>query len=181
MCSSQLDCLYRVLLVLKTDFSHSQPEVCRLYLHTEYSNNKRGEVTDGEVTDGEVGNELTQSNSANLDDLTCHRGLTHLRSVKIRRVKLIIAAGSTGRTVLRVYSEWRLIGCYELLDKLKVKLEGTVELSGEDVRVSVCLSAYECVFLPDSLAARINTTDVKTISADYESAPAPEGNRKCLR
>lgn len=176
MCSSQLDCLYRVLLVLKTDFSHSQPEVCRLYLHTEYSNNKRGEVTDGEVV-----NELTQSNSANLDDLTCHRGLTHLRSVKIRRVKLIIAAGSTGRTVLRVYSEWRLIGCYELLDKLKVKLEGTVELSGEDVRVSVCLSAYECVFLPDSLAARINTTDVKTISADYESAPAPEGNRKCLR
>lgn len=176
MCSSQLDCLYCVLLVLKTDFSHSQPEVCRLYLHTEYSNNKRGEVTDGEVV-----NELTQSNSANLDDLTCHRGLTHLRSVKIRRVKLIIAAGSTGRTVLRVYSEWRLIGCYELLDKLKVKLEGTVELSGEDVRVSVCLSAYECVFLPDSLAARINTTDVKTISADYESAPAPEGNRKCLR
>lgn len=176
MCSSQLDCLYRVLLVLKTDFSHSQPEVCRLYLHTEYSNNKRGEVTDGEVV-----NELTQSNSANLDDLTCHRGLTHLRSVKIRRVKLIIAAGSTGRTVLRVYSERRLIGCYELLDKLKVKLEGTVELSGEDVRVSVCLSAYECVFLPDSLAARINTTDVKTISADYESAPAPEGNRKCLR
>lgn len=176
MCSSQLDCLYRVLLVLKTDFSHSQPEVCRLYLHTEYSNNKRGEVSDGEVV-----NELTQSNSANLDDLTCHRGLTHLRSVKIRRVKLIIAAGSTGRTVLRVYSERRLIGCYELLDKLKVKLEGTVELSGEDVRVSVCLSAYECVFLPDSLAARINTTDVKTISADYESAPAPEGNRKCLR
>lgn len=176
MCSSQLDCLYCVLLVLKTDFSHSQPEVCRLYLHTEYSNNKRGEVTDGEVV-----NELTQSNSANLDDLTCHRGLTHLRSVKIRRVKLIIAAGSTGRTVLRVYSERRLIGCYELLDKLKVKLEGTVELSGEDVRVSVCLSAYECVFLPDSLAARINTTDVKTISADYESAPAPEGNRKCLR
>lgn len=176
MCSSQLDCLYRVLLVLKTDFSHSQPEVCRLYLHTEYSNNKRGEVTDGEVV-----NELTQSNSANLDDLTCHRGLTHLRSVKIRRVKLIIAAGSTGRTVLRVYSEWRLIGCYELLDKLKVKLERTVDLSGEDVRVSVCLSAYECVFLPDSLAARINTTDVKTISADYESAPAPEGNRKCLR
>lgn len=176
MCSSQLDCLYRVLLVLKTDFSHSQPEVCRLYLHTEYSNNKRGEVTDGEVV-----NELTQSNSANLDDLTCHRGLTHLRSVKIRRVKLIIAAGSTGRTLLRVYSERRLIGCYELLDKLKVKLEGTVELSGEDVRVSVCLSAYECVFLPDSLAARINTTDVKTISADYESAPAPEGNRKCLR
>lgn len=176
MCSSQLDCLYRDLLVLKTDFSHSQPEVCRLYLHTEYSNNKRGEVTDGEVV-----NELTQSNSANLDDLTCHRGLTHLRSVKIRRVKLIIAAGSTGRTVLRVYSERRLIGCYELLDKLKVKLEGTVELSGEDVRVSVCLSAYECVFLPDSLAARINTTDVKTISADYESAPAPEGNRKCLR
>lgn len=176
MCSSQLDCLYRVLLVLKTDFSHSQPEVCRLYLHTEYSNNKRGEVTDGEVV-----NELTQSNSANLDDLTCHRGLTHLRSVKIRRVKLIIAAGSTGRTVLRVYSERRLIGCYELLDKLKVKLERTVDLSGEDVRVSVCLSAYECVFLPDSLAARINTTDVKTISADYESAPAPEGNRKCLR
>lgn len=150
--------------------------VCRLYLHTEYSNNKRGEVSDGEVV-----NELTQSNSANLDDLTCHRGLTHLRSVKIRRVKLIIAAGSTGRTVLRVYSERRLIGCYELLDKLKVKLEGTVDLSGEDVRVSVCLSAYECVFLPDSLAARINTTDVKTISADYESAPAPEGNRKCLR
>lgn len=176
MCSSQLDCLYCVLLVLKTDFSHSQPEVCRLYLHTEYSNNKRGEVTDGEVV-----NELTQSNSANLDDLTCHRGLTHLRSVKIRRVKLIIAAGSTGRTVLRVYSERRLIGCYELLDKLKVKLERTVDLSGEDVRVSVCLSAYECVFLPDSLAARINTTDVKTISADYESAPAPEGNRKCLR
>lgn len=106
MCSSQLDCLYRVLRVLKTDFSHSQPEVCRLYLHTEYSNNKRGEVTDGEVV-----NELTQSNSANLDDLTCHRGLTHPRSVKIRRVKLIIAAGSTGRTVLWVYSERRLFGC----------------------------------------------------------------------
>lgn len=111
MCSSQLDCLYRDLLVLKTDFSHSQPEVCRLYVHTEYSNNKRGEVTDGEVTDGEVGNELTQSNSANLDDLTCHRGLTHLRSVKIRRVKLIIAAESTGRTVLWVYSERRLFDC----------------------------------------------------------------------
>lgn len=105
MCSSQLDCLYRVLLVLKTDFSHSQPEVCRLYVHTEYSNNKRGEVTDGI-------NELTvKLCKLFLDDLTCHRGLTHLRSVKIRRVKLIIAAGSTGRTVLRVYSERRLFGC----------------------------------------------------------------------